>query len=242
MCNINVLQGGFPGDPVVKNPPSNARGVSSIPGQGTKIPHAAGHLSPSATTPGPVCSSVHTPQLEKMPVCCNEDPAQPQFKQINNYASLIMLSLSCTPSTGTDELGNTFNSPLDLLVTNSAFYPTKSFNGGRKTNCGESSLTHSQASCSLLVATDTWVGGEGGAWELWSRVCELVTPPPCPPLLCNESDCTRHCICSRWNHRKLPFLLVKTVVCKQFTMIHPNKCYVSFSNFLRSVLLPSFSG
>ena len=79
-----------------------------------------------------------------------------------------MPSLSCTPSTGTDELGNTFNSPLNLLVTKSAFYPTNSFNGGSKTNCRESSLTDSQASCSLLVATDTWVGGEGGAWELWS--------------------------------------------------------------------------
>ena len=28
----------FPGGPVVNNPPSNARGMSSIPGQGTKIP------------------------------------------------------------------------------------------------------------------------------------------------------------------------------------------------------------
>ena len=30
----------FPGDPVAKNPPSNAGGVGSIPGSGTKIPHA----------------------------------------------------------------------------------------------------------------------------------------------------------------------------------------------------------
>ena len=29
----------FPGGPVVNNPPSDARGVSLIPGQGTKIPH-----------------------------------------------------------------------------------------------------------------------------------------------------------------------------------------------------------
>ena len=36
----------FPGGPVVKNPPSNAGGPGSIPGQGTKIPHAAGQLSP----------------------------------------------------------------------------------------------------------------------------------------------------------------------------------------------------
>ena len=38
----------FPGSPVVKNPPSNA-GVS-IPGRGTKIPHAVGQLSLCATT------------------------------------------------------------------------------------------------------------------------------------------------------------------------------------------------
>ena len=36
---------GLPGDPVVKNPPSNAGDVGSIPGRGTKIPHAVGQLS-----------------------------------------------------------------------------------------------------------------------------------------------------------------------------------------------------
>ena len=33
----------------MKKPPSNAGDVGSIPGQGTKLPHAAGHLSPQAT-------------------------------------------------------------------------------------------------------------------------------------------------------------------------------------------------
>ena len=32
----------FPGSPVLKTLPSNAGGASSIPGQGTKIPHAQG--------------------------------------------------------------------------------------------------------------------------------------------------------------------------------------------------------
>ena len=32
----------FPGGPVVKNPPFNAGDAGSIPGQGTKIPHAVG--------------------------------------------------------------------------------------------------------------------------------------------------------------------------------------------------------
>ena len=36
----------FLGGPVVKNLPSNVGVSSSIPGQGAKIPHAAGELSP----------------------------------------------------------------------------------------------------------------------------------------------------------------------------------------------------
>ena len=33
-----------------ENPPANAGDVGSIPGQGTKIPHAVEQLSPRATT------------------------------------------------------------------------------------------------------------------------------------------------------------------------------------------------
>ena len=33
---------------MVKNPPANAGNTSSIPGLGTKIPDASGHLSPCA--------------------------------------------------------------------------------------------------------------------------------------------------------------------------------------------------
>ena len=47
---VKNLQGNFPGGPVVKNLPYNAGDTSSIPGQGTKIPHATGQLSPRATT------------------------------------------------------------------------------------------------------------------------------------------------------------------------------------------------
>ena len=39
--------GEFPGGPVVKNPPSYSGDTGSIPGQGTKIPHAE---SPSTAT------------------------------------------------------------------------------------------------------------------------------------------------------------------------------------------------
>ena len=42
--------GDFPGGPVVKKPPSNAGDAGSIPGRGTKIPHAAGQLSPWTAT------------------------------------------------------------------------------------------------------------------------------------------------------------------------------------------------
>ena len=47
----------FPGGPVVKDPPSSAGDVGSIPGQGTKIPHALGQLSPCTTTTELVCLS-----------------------------------------------------------------------------------------------------------------------------------------------------------------------------------------
>ena len=45
----------FPGGPVVKNPPYNAGDVGSIPGQGTKIPHAAEQLNPHTTTTELAC-------------------------------------------------------------------------------------------------------------------------------------------------------------------------------------------
>ena len=50
---LNLLCGGFPGCPVVKNPPSNAGDMGSIPNQGNKIPHAVGYLSPHATATEP---------------------------------------------------------------------------------------------------------------------------------------------------------------------------------------------
>ena len=42
---FQMLPRAFPGGPVVKNLPCNARGVGSIPGQGTKIPRKLGQLS-----------------------------------------------------------------------------------------------------------------------------------------------------------------------------------------------------
>ena len=40
----------FSDGPVVKNPPSIEGDMSLIPGQGTRIPHAVGHLSPHDST------------------------------------------------------------------------------------------------------------------------------------------------------------------------------------------------
>ena len=65
---------------MVKNLPSNAGDVGSIPGRGTKILHAPGQLRPGTTTTEPAhlserasvlqtteptCPGAHAPQLEK---------------------------------------------------------------------------------------------------------------------------------------------------------------------------------
>ena len=74
---------------MLKNPPSNAGDTGSIPGQGTKIPQAAGQLSLCAATTELAHSGACAPQLErspraatksphnavKDPTCCNEDPS-----------------------------------------------------------------------------------------------------------------------------------------------------------------------
>ena len=57
----------FPGGPVVKNLPSDAGDMGSIPGRGTTIPHATGQLSPCTTTTEPVCHKLQSPHaLEPM--------------------------------------------------------------------------------------------------------------------------------------------------------------------------------
>ena len=43
--HLKMSGGDFPGGPVVKNLPYNGGDTGSIPGQGTKIPHAAGQQS-----------------------------------------------------------------------------------------------------------------------------------------------------------------------------------------------------
>ena len=59
ICILNEWRDS-PGGPIVRNPPSNAGDASSVPGQGTKIPHATRQLSLSAT-------------MGEKPACHNED-------------------------------------------------------------------------------------------------------------------------------------------------------------------------
>ena len=78
--NIRSILEDFPGGPVVKNPSANTVDVGSVPGRGTKIPHALGQLSPCAAffahdylahrTIELACSRAHAAQQEK-PVDCN---------------------------------------------------------------------------------------------------------------------------------------------------------------------------
>ena len=59
---LKYLGGDFPSGRVVKNLPSNAGNLGLIPGRGTKTSHAAGQLSPHATTTDPLHSRAWTPQ------------------------------------------------------------------------------------------------------------------------------------------------------------------------------------
>ena len=43
MIHVKIKCRDFPGSPVVKTPGPNAGGTGSIPGQGSKIPHATQH-------------------------------------------------------------------------------------------------------------------------------------------------------------------------------------------------------
>ena len=59
---------------MVNNPPSSTGDSGSIPGRGTKIPHASGQLSPCAATTEPVCSGARVPQLERSPRATTKIP------------------------------------------------------------------------------------------------------------------------------------------------------------------------
>ena len=59
----NSHGGDFPGGPMAKSPSCNAGDAGSIPGLGTRIPHAAGQLSPCATPREPTCCNYRAHML-----------------------------------------------------------------------------------------------------------------------------------------------------------------------------------
>ena len=61
---IKRNEGDFPGGPVVKNLPSNAGDVGSIPGWLTKIPTCRWATKPTGTTKDPACRN-------KESACCD---------------------------------------------------------------------------------------------------------------------------------------------------------------------------
>ena len=62
---------GFPVGPVVKNPPSSVGDAGSIPGWGTKIPHAMGKLSPGATDAEPAPCNERSCVMQRKSRYCN---------------------------------------------------------------------------------------------------------------------------------------------------------------------------
>ena len=87
MNQKNEIPWDFPGGTVVKNPPSNAADVGSIPGQGTKIPHAAGQLSPCATTTLSLHASMREPTRHKTTEPTRPGAYTPQRERENPHAT-----------------------------------------------------------------------------------------------------------------------------------------------------------
>ena len=67
------MGGDFPGGPVVKNLPSNAGDTGSIPGQGTKIPHAVGQLSLSTAMREASMVQVEKSSRAMMKIQCSQN-------------------------------------------------------------------------------------------------------------------------------------------------------------------------
>ena len=76
MWNLKYDTRDFPASPWVKNLPSNAGHMGSIPGQGTKIPHAMGQLSPHTAT-------------KKIPHAATKTPMQPK---VNKKANILEIN------------------------------------------------------------------------------------------------------------------------------------------------------
>ena len=86
----------FPGDSVVKNLPSNAAGASSIVGQGTRIPHVLGQLSPCAATTEPSCHNHSGMCCLTATAYCKPTVSESVLDAFQHYLtfSLVQFSLS----------------------------------------------------------------------------------------------------------------------------------------------------
>ena len=71
----------LPGGPMVKNPRSNAGDVGSIPGQGTKIPHATGATKP-----------MHRPHPETKTQCSQKNPKKTKQKPLTFKWPLLLMT------------------------------------------------------------------------------------------------------------------------------------------------------
>ncbi|KAI4582909.1 hypothetical protein MJG53_008122 [Ovis ammon polii x Ovis aries] len=70
----------LPGGPMVKNPPSNARDLGSIPGQGTETLHAMGQLSQHVATVEPRCPGAPSIATREKAVTCNGGSCMMQLR------------------------------------------------------------------------------------------------------------------------------------------------------------------
>ena len=90
----------FASGPVVENPPSNAGHMGSIPGQRTKMPRAAGQLSPSPELES-LCAMTAEPWRRQKTQCA---ATKTRSSQINIYIlkkKLVLVGVF----TETDKLG-----------------------------------------------------------------------------------------------------------------------------------------
>ena len=86
--------GGFPGDPVVKNQPSNAKGASSISGWGTKIPYVAGQLNLHITMTETLCV------VTKIPHTATKTQGSQKKKKLQWFTFWDQADLSLNPAFG----------------------------------------------------------------------------------------------------------------------------------------------
>ena len=87
---IKIQTEDFTSGPVVKTLPSKAGDTGSIPSQGTKIPHAAGQLSPSAATAEPTSSRVCALKLENLPPARKTQHSCPPNKENIQEVSVLL--------------------------------------------------------------------------------------------------------------------------------------------------------